>query len=194
MFKAFPDWIKATQLQKLLFGHGWWSMYGSNMFQPTYKGGDPLWRFPKIGVPLVIIHFRLGFSMCKRVSSHVQIVASVHTSVSQHFDALHCTGYAPNAQPLMPVLPCRGPDQVRCHLQCFEILAWIRETRMSTTKDLKDMTAEIFSVMVDETYGKENEEFFPMVVMDYLKVELYCKVDMEVLYGKNWTWALTCWT
>ena len=44
-------------------------------------------------------------------------------------------------------------------------------------------------MMVDETYGKENEEFFAMVVMDYyLKVELYCKVDMEVLYGKNWTW------
>ena len=58
---------------------------------------------------------------------------------------------------------------------------------MGTTKELKDMTAEIFSVMVDETYGKENEEFFPMVVMDYLKVELYCKVDMEGLYGKNWT-------
>ena len=55
---------------------------------------------------------------------------------------------------------------------------------MGTTKDLKDMTAEIFSMMVDETYGKE---FFPMVVMHYLKVELYCKVDMEVLYGKNWT-------
>ena len=72
-------------------------------------------------------------------------------------------------------------------MQCFEVFAWIRETRMGTTKDLEDRTAEIFSMMVDGTYGKENEEFFPMVVMDYLKAELYYKVDMEVLYGKNWT-------
>ena len=58
---------------------------------------------------------------------------------------------------------------------------------MGTTKDLKDMTAQIFSMVVDETYGKENKEFFPMVAMDYLKVELYCKVDMEGLYCKNCT-------
>eukprot|EP00435_Cladocopium_sp_Y103_P054433 s345_g17.t1 len=106
---------------------------------------------------------------------------------AQKCAALRCTGYEPNAQLLKPVLPCRGPDQVRCHLQCFEVFTWTKDTRMGTTKDTEDMTAETFGMMIDETYGKEDVEFFPMVaVMDYLKVELYYKVDMEGLYGKSW--------
>ena len=57
---------------------------------------------------------------------------------------------------------------------------------MGTTKDLEDMTAETFSMMVIKTYGKEIEELYQMAVMDEVKVELYYQVNTEGLYGKNW--------
>ena len=52
---------------------------------------------------------------------------------------------------------------------------------MGTTKDLEDMTAETFSMMVIKTYGKEIEELYHMAVMDEVKVELYYKVNTEGL-------------
>ena len=57
---------------------------------------------------------------------------------------------------------------------------------MGTTKDLEDMTAETFSMMVIKTYGKEIEELYQMAVMDEVKVKLYYRVNTEGLYGKNW--------
>ena len=57
---------------------------------------------------------------------------------------------------------------------------------MGTTKATEDMTDESFGMMVEETYGKENVEFYQMeVVKGRLKVESYYKVEIEVFHG-NW--------
>ena len=57
---------------------------------------------------------------------------------------------------------------------------------MGTIKTTEDMVNESFGMMIKETYGKENVEFYPMaVVKGRLKVESYYKVEIEVLYC-NW--------
>ena len=49
-----------------------------------------------------------------------------------------------------------------------------------------DAMAETFGKMVVETYGKEIELFYQMVVMDKMKVELYYQVHTEGFQGMNW--------
>ena len=55
---------------------------------------------------------------------------------------------------------------------------------MGTTKTTEDMGNESFGMMVKETYGKENVEFYQMeVVKGRLMDESYFKVEMEVFHG-----------
>ena len=73
-----------------------------------------------------------GFQCAKGFPCAVQTVVSVHISVTttcglqalfwiKKCAALRFAGYEPNAQRVKPVLPCRGQERVRCHLQCFEV-------------------------------------------------------------------------
>ena len=101
--------------------------------------------------------------------------------------ALPNTGYEPNAQ-LKGRLPCRGLERVRCQLVevDLEVYGWIKKANQGMEVNELDMMAE--------TFGMEIKELYQMAVMDELKVELYYEANMEGLYGKNWMWALTCWT
>ena len=55
---------------------------------------------------------------------------------------------------------------------------------MGTTKTTEDMVNESFGMMVKETYGKENVEFYQMeVVKGRLMDESYYKVEIEVFQG-----------
>ena len=55
---------------------------------------------------------------------------------------------------------------------------------MDTTKATEDMVSESYGMMVKETYGKENVEFYQMeVVKGRLMDESYSKVEMEVFHG-----------
>ena len=55
---------------------------------------------------------------------------------------------------------------------------------MGTIKTTEDMVNESFGMMVKETYGKENVEFYQMeVVKGRLMDESYFKVEMEVFHG-----------
>ena len=53
-------------------------------------------------------------------------------------------------------------------------------------KAMKDMQVKEWD-MTAEAFGMELEELYLMVVMDKNEHELDNKVDMEGLYGKNWT-------
>ena len=55
---------------------------------------------------------------------------------------------------------------------------------MGTIKATEDMVDESFGMMVEETYGKENVEFYQMeVVKGRLMDESYYKVEIEVFQG-----------
>ena len=57
---------------------------------------------------------------------------------------------------------------------------------MGTIKATEDMVDESYGMMVKETYGKENVEFYQMeVVKGRLMDESYYKVEIEMFHG-NW--------
>ena len=95
-----------------------------------------IWRFPEMVVHLKdpfyigIFNVQKGFKPCADCNICLYqcdtTLGIYQALLGSKVRALCCTGYEPNPQPLKPVLPSRGPHQVRYHLQCFEVLAWIR--------------------------------------------------------------------
>ena len=68
----------------------------------------------------------------------------------------------------------------------LEFYGWIKKANQGTEVNELDAMAETFGKMVVESYGKEIELFYQMVVMDKMKVELYYQVHTEGFHGMNW--------